>query len=777
MATKLSFNNITTQVPGAYSSVDASGLATQSLGATGIVAIIGSAQGGLPYTAILTPADFTRLSSAGAASNAYVSGDLLEAANIAFSPSSDANISGAQQVVALKVNPSTQSSAVFANSHGPVMKVTSLDSGAMTGQINISIAPGSAYGQMLTIGYQDLIETADNLGGNINFAMQYVTGGADTAQKSWTQMSAGVDLDGSIHANGVLTQAGLATDVTSSNGTPTAAQVTWTTADAGQTLVVYGLDASGNALRESIVLGVNGGTQATTNLFAIISGSVLSSGDAMASITVALRGNQALTFSPGQRARGAVSFTDVFVANAAVAIHNPGSAAITVVVDGLDAQGAPQAVAVNVPGNGTVATPVSFTLLTAIAAGAVAAGTNIGVAGQAARFSSANSATLQQAANYFNSLSTTDDNDDGRVYGFVVQSDYTTAKVQLSSLDATSQDFSILTLSSLSSGLNALVNWINNNSLLVSATTIAGAAGAPSNTVRPVYLGGGGEGQATFADYQKCLNLLKNVFVNSVVCLTSDPAVSAAVDAHCAYMNGRGKKERDGFVGLMNTGLTDVPNIDQALAQTQSLNSRNIRAFPQAISRYDSTGTLREFAPHFTAVLAAGMQAGATIGTSLTHKYASLVSFRSDASLDPTDNAEVLIGGGLMYLEHVDGVGSRWVRNITTYLQSDNLAYTEGSVNAAANYAVYSLRTGLEAVVGLPNFAGTATAASAIAVGILQGLVKSGILTGYDGLDLEIVGDTLAISVAVSPIIPDNFVTLTMHLATQSTTNAAASAA
>ncbi|RYF12720.1 MAG: hypothetical protein EOO40_00530 [Deltaproteobacteria bacterium] len=774
MATNLVYNNTSTQVPGAYSSVDASGLATVGLGATGIVAIIGEAQGGKPYTEIAGIADFTRLSSPSAISQNYQSGDLVEAINMAFAPSSDTTIAGgAQSVVAMKVNPSTGSSAVFANAHGPVMRVTSLDHGTTTTQINVSIAPGSEYGQMLTIAYQDIIETADNLGGPLNFKLQYRPGGADPKLASWQAMGAGVQADGSIYANGSLTQVGLATDVASANGAAAPATVTWGTADAGTQLTIYGLDGTGNALRETLVLGVSGGTQNTANSFAQIAGAALLQAAANGSITVALRGNQVLAFTAGSRGRGAAVFTNTFVAGQPVTVSNPSNAPITVIVDGLTAQGSPVAEALNIPGGGTQVTSNSLSALVALAAGNVSAGVQIAVSAQAALYSSAQGATLSAAETYFNALSTTTGEE---LYGFVATGDYTTAKVLLSSLDATTQSQDILIAKPLTSGLNALVNWINVNSQLVSASIIPGAQGAPSLTPRPTYLGGGGEGVATFADYQKCLNLLKQINVNSVVCLTSDPAVNAALDAHCTFMCGAGKKERDGFAGLMNQAQNDVPTLKQALAQAQTLNTRNLRVFPQAVTRYNTSGALQEFPPHYMAVIAAGMQAGAAVGTSLTHKYASVISFRADPSLDPINNAEVLIGGGLMYLEHVDGRGSRWVRNVTCYLQSNNLAYTEGSVNAAANYTVYSLRTGLEDVIGLPNFSGTASGVKTICLGTLSLLVRQGVITGYLPPQVTVAGDTIAVSVQVAPVIPTNFVTLNMHLSTQSAITAASSA-
>ena len=49
-------------------------------------------------------------------------------------------------------------------------------------------------------------------------------------------------------------------------------------------------------------------------------------------------------------------------------------------------------------------------------------------------------------------------------------------------------------------------------------------------------------------------------------------------------------------------------------------------------------------------------------------------------------------GGG----ETIDGKGTRWVRDITTYVLDDNMAFMEGSVRDVVRYVSYGHRTILE---------------------------------------------------------------------------------
>jgi hypothetical protein len=254
--------------------------------------------------------------------------------------------------------------------------------------------------------------------------------------------------------------------------------------------------------------------------------------------------------------------------------------------------------------------------------------------------------------------------------------------------------------------------------------------------------------------------------VNTIVVLTPDPAVHAALDAHCAYMCGIGRAERDGVVGIMNTAMTDVATKTEAKAQIVALNTRHLRAVAQAIERYDTAGERVEFTPPFHAAVIAGMQAGASIGTPLTHKYVNVLSFRQDSTWNPTDDGEEMIMAGLCFLETVEGTGQRIVRNVTTHLSSDNIAFVEASVNQAVNYAVFNFRTNMEFLVGRKGFAGTVNAGRGVALNTLGLLVDGEILTTYRSLALELVVDTMEVSVEMAPVIPINFVKSTIHLVT-----------
>ena len=269
-----------------------------------------------------------------------------------------------------------------------------------------------------------------------------------------------------------------------------------------------------------------------------------------------------------------------------------------------------------------------------------------------------------------------------------------------------------------------------------------------------------------FANYQAALNLLKQVRVNTIVTTTGDTAVHAAIEAHCAYMGGAGRSERDTKLGAMNATLDDVPTKAEMKSQAVDLNSRHAQLVGQAVERFNTAGVRAEFMPPFTACIAAGMQAGSPVGTALTHKGCNVLGFRQDVSWNPAEDAEELIQAGLLLMETVDGVGRRWIRGVTTYLLSDNLAFSESSVNEASNFAAFNFRTAMEFFVGQLGFSGTENGAKGVAINQLGLQVDAGVLVGYQSLAIDIVLDVLQVSVQIAPIIPLNFVTTTLHLVT-----------
>jgi hypothetical protein len=828
------FNGRLISVPGSYTEVDASGLEQVGLGASGIVAVIGEAEGGKSVNDIELPADFIRCNKPEKVRQAFRGGDLYEVGDMLFAPSNDPDIlAGAQELVMMKVNPATSGTAAFANAIGDAMAVTSRDFGAFVNQVNVSIANGTTIGKLLTIVFEDIIETVDDLGGTDIISLNYVKHTNGWGQGAGAVVTAQVLSGGDIQALATRTNLGLDGDITDSTGT--AVTVVSDSAGDTQQITVYGFDATDIPVSETLTLA--GLTPVVGNQVfkaSSIWGARLSAA-AAGTITVST-GVAVITLTVGEYSQGMILGTAMFVSGGIVSLVSSGASVKEVIIAGKGITGATQlerrtltgttptlgqaisgtitwdatttvlmtdtsqlavgnwiskdsdaqafkvtsitenvSVSIENPRGLTIPTGAgasSFALgwseITGVVLGDVEAAQTITISAEAGFSDKTVQTTIQKVEDYFDARSVTISS---VVYGFVCVQVSGNTLFAVANLDVMSASTSISdTVYGFEANLFAMVDWINTNSNLISAVAAAGAQdGFPTNTTAPVFLSGGTEGVTAAADWQKALNLLKQIRVNSIVVLTGNSAVHAMLDAHCAYMGGVGRSERDGFVGLLNAAEDDVPLKSEVKSQIVALNSRHIRAFAQAIERFDTVGNRTEFLPMFEAALAAGMQAGSEVGTSLTFKYVNALSFRQangTTGWNPTDDAEEMIQAGLCFMELVEGVGNRIVRNITTHLSTSNVAFTEGSVNEATNYSVFNLRTALESAVGKKGFAGTINSVIGVAGNILSLLVGEEVLVTHRSLAAELVVDVMEVSVEIAPVIPINFVKTTVHLVT-----------
>jgi len=308
------------------------------------------------------------------------------------------------------------------------------------------------------------------------------------------------------------------------------------------------------------------------------------------------------------------------------------------------------------------------------------------------------------------------------------------------------------------------------------AWTGTGSSGTVGDSIK--YLAGGTRGTSSNSAFQAALDLLLGVRANFVVPLisydlTADgfgsdamfASVAAQLSAHCKAANGVVKSERGGLLGMEGT-KTEI------LDEGAQLNSTDIQLSGQKLKVLNVDGTLTIMPEWSLAVAAAGMRAGAPeVGEPLTHKYIKTYDLLQDASWDPLDrtDANQMIGGGFLFAEYIKGKGTRFVRDLTTHVQDDNLAYMEGSVRDCVRYIAYGLRTLLEdrftGVKGTPaNASGIKQAAAtwldaANAENIcVTSLNEKGVLVpGYENLRVTISGDIATVKVQVYPAVGINF--------------------
>jgi hypothetical protein len=334
----------------------------------------------------------------------------------------------------------------------------------------------------------------------------------------------------------------------------------------------------------------------------------------------------------------------------------------------------------------------------------------------------------------------------------------------------------------------AVVDYLNDFSVYVKAVRTASTGSLvsgccpPADIFEPVYLTGGARGESTNAFFQAGLDELLKVRCNSVVPLIDEdfvpvvlPAVAtvASVAAqladHVATARGVGQDkagERGGFQGFQGT-KTEI------IAQANSLNDQDIALLAQRPTVLNALGSLEEFGPRMLAVMAASMRSGVKeVAEPLTHKLIRSSGLTQDASWDPADltDANEMIINGVLFAERIDGVGTRWVRDLTTWVADDNLAFSEGSIRDAVRFVAFGLRTTL-----VERFTGKKAAPSTIAnvkdaaATYLELTRQDDIIvdstdptTGetvkaYHNLKVTSSGDTVRINVGIFPVPGINF--------------------
>jgi hypothetical protein len=686
MARSVTFGGQTQFKPGGLTRINADGMTPIGFTATGIVQLLGEADGGAPGSTKVYQIDDPAL-----ARSTFRSGPLADAIKVAFGSSGDPRIpGGAFRVMAYKTNASTQalthlpgdealindtvasatttaitltSGGLVVNAHigrwlsiGGIKRritantasivtvspgypsapagaaavmilqsqivLTSVDYGLHTNQVSVEVEAGTGNGFVTTLGFEDTVERSDEIGGTSFLNIKYV--------------------GGPVLDTGTITGATTST-VTATVTSSTALNVHATkflrfsnglqrlvasnTADlSGPFSVVFTL-AAGHELTAAEVTAVSSGTLSVIDCTAATVSITGAAGVAtgMTSSVAPTADNLAITFTTGQTLRQLVDYINGNT-NYAATIPN-GVNPDTVLVSSFDF--------------GTRNTGVDC------------------------RFDS---------------------------------------------------EVAPATKGSFRRDLQVLVDWINTYSTLAKATKATGAAtegaelpaytGGVAGTARdvPVYFTGGTRGISSDSSFQAGFDALIQVRGNHIVPLISQDltnegngstahvaTVAAQLGAHVALARGMGKNEMGGYLGFKGT-------ISAVEAQAFALNDGDVQLFPQQMSFINASGTLTLLPEWAAAVAAAGMRSGTNeVGEPLTFKFIKTTEIKNDSSWSPSSRTDVnrLIKAGVMFAEVAPG-GIRWVRDITTYVKDDNICFMDGNTRDAVRFVAFDLRQSQE---------------------------------------------------------------------------------
>ncbi len=348
--------------------------------------------------------------------------------------------------------------------------------------------------------------------------------------------------------------------------------------------------------------------------------------------------------------------------------------------------------------------------------------------------------------------------------------------------------------------------WVNSNSQQISSTfTLASAAftGALATT----QLTGGTRGTSANADWTNAFTAFLTVRVNQAVALASADAVTAqgtftiasVLAALVAYAklasSTAGQNEVQAWAGVSQTKTNLITT-----ANTQ--NSEHLVLFGERSQRPTSVssqtyvgGALLQFTagqviffPEWaTACIAAGMRAGAPLGEPLTWKFGNVSGVSSDSSWSEQANSDVVAMelNGVTVLNTVRGRGFRFDKVITTFTKANNDAYTEETVVQIWKLVAFNLRQALQdAFVGRGGTFQRVSTVPAVVASVMQPLKDAGAITdsvvagqrinAWRKVSWTLSGDTMTVSVTVTPTPGINFVLTTIVLVPAQISGAAA---
>jgi len=295
------------------------------------------------------------------------------------------------------------------------------------------------------------------------------------------------------------------------------------------------------------------------------------------------------------------------------------------------------------------------------------------------------------------------------------------------------------------------------------------------------YLAGGSEGVTTQTDWDECLDLLKTEDAHLITCVSYDPAVWASLSTHCSYMSTVGKKERRGFCGGFATadgytsgkgkwnGSTQISNsIDQMIDYAEQLNTDRMCYVGPGFVAYDEYGDKVTYSGAVAAALVAGMAAGVDVAEALTHKTIKVLALEYNLRWADLDR---LLEAGVLPLEYDPGHGYRVCQSITTWLRNDKYNRRELSVGRVADYVARQVRERLEIdFVGKKGTNTTLISIKNATESVLMQCYRAELLAGnasnppYKNIQCRLEGDTCYVDFECSPVIPINYIPITIHL-------------
>lgn len=753
MTRKITFNGVTAYHPGGLTRINANALTPIGISSTGILHLVGEADGGIPASKII-------IDDPALAKQLFRSGPLADAIRVAFNASGDTRIpGGAFRVVAYKTNAATQSSTSLPGDEGSADTSTGASTTTVITLTTGGLTADAEIGRWLSVN-GEVRRIVDNDVNTITVSPAFSVAPANTDpvtildnQLILTSTDYGnhtnqvsVELEPGIGDGVILTLA-------------------------FEDIVERSAEIAGDSFLD---LKYVGGAEFDTGT-ATITDSVTISLDVTSAPSLNDYAGMVLRFSDGtQRLIDGNTAADpsIVTLDAAHALSAADQAALT----------------------GTVAQVINVTTATASFTGASAAAlalttTVLPVADDiTVTFATLGITTLRELVDYLNGNTN---------FEASVPAGVNADTTLLADFDFGNRNTGVdvrfdgeidpSTKGTFRQDLTTLVNYINETSAIATAakastgtdegSELPAVTGGVSGAVRDVavFFSGGTRGVSTNSDFQTGLDLLIEERGNHVVPLISEDltnqgngstatfaSVAAQLGEHVAKARTTDKNEMGGYMGMNGTRT-------ELIAQAATFNEGDVQLLGQKMTFLDVDGNLKVMDEWAAAVAAAGMRSGAIeVGEPLTFKNINTSAITQDASWSPTSRTDVnaLLQGGVMFAEKTNNGLIRWVRDITTHVQDDNIAFMDGNTRDAVRFVAYDLRTFLEdRFTGLKATPATVasvreSAAAKLAEYLTDNIIVESldpetgttVIPGFRSLRVFITGNVATVRVEIFPV-------------------------
>lgn len=272
--------------------------------------------------------------------------------------------------------------------------------------------------------------------------------------------------------------------------------------------------------------------------------------------------------------------------------------------------------------------------------------------------------------------------------------------------------------------------------------------------------------QVVTTDWQDALQLLETKDVQWAQVVTGSPAIHAMVKSHVTVCSNVLRKERRTICGTVaKTSDSD------AIQQAKNLNSDRVSLVHIGHYSYNAAGKLTLRPAYMTAALVAAGFAGLNPGTPLTNKTLAVQGLERDLR-NPTDT-DALIKGGVMPIENTEN-GYKVTRSISTWLSDSKYSKVEQSCGVAIDFAIRNVRKALDPIRGGKQTPIQLSRALSITKGQLTELARPEpmgpeVLVGdenspaFRNITGTVEGDVIRIQFEASPVVPNNFILVTMY--------------